>query len=100
MDSQLIDRDLRNCKPLPCSGQKEKKLRGPFRLSRVADYFQASEAHRYALMNELMFIKSSGERFRASIELVRALGGSWKHREKEKNAGIEKAVELFEGSAQ
>ncbi len=68
--------------------------------SGVADYFQASEAHRYALMNELMFIKSSGERFRASIELVRALGGSWKHREKEKNAGIEKAVELFEGSAQ
>lgn len=51
-------------------------------------------------MNELMFIKSSGERFRASIELVRALGGSWKHREKEKNAGIEKAVERFEGSAQ
>lgn len=71
-----------------------------FRPGRVADYFQASEAHRYALMNELMFIKSSGERFRASIELVRALGGSWKHREKEKNAGIEKAVELFEGSAQ
>lgn len=43
----------------------------------VADYFQAGEAHRYALMNKLALIKSRGDEFRAAVELVRAVGGSW-----------------------
>ena len=41
----------------------------------VADYFQASEAHRYALLNQLALIRSRGDEFRAVVELIRAIGG-------------------------
>lgn len=41
----------------------------------VADYFQASQAHRYALLAQLALIKSRGEEFRAAVELIRAVGG-------------------------
>lgn len=44
----------------------------------LVDYFAASEAHRYALMNELVCLRLKGERYRNSVSLIKALGGSWK----------------------
>ncbi len=44
----------------------------------AADYFAASEAQRYSLMAELSLIAAKGEQFKASIDLIRAVGGSWK----------------------
>lgn len=62
----------------------------------VADYFQASEAHRYALMNKLALIKSRGDEFRAAVELVRAVGGSWTPERPEESGVVEKAERAFE----
>lgn len=62
----------------------------------VADYFQASEAHRYALMNKLALIKSRGDEFRAAVELVRAVGGSWTPEKPEESGVLERAKRAFE----
>ncbi len=44
----------------------------------AVDYFAASQAHRYSLMNELALMEIRGERYRATVSLICALGGSWK----------------------
>lgn len=62
----------------------------------VADYFVASEAHRYALINELSLIGARGEEFRAAIELIRALGGSWKNKSTPTEKSKNNAVDFFE----
>lgn len=43
----------------------------------VVDYFSASQAHRFALINELECAKIRGERFRNCVDLIKALGGGW-----------------------
>jgi len=43
----------------------------------VADYFEVIDAERIALDNELQATQLQGQRFVASIQLVKALGGGW-----------------------
>ena len=43
----------------------------------VVDYFAASQAHRFALINELECAKIKGERFRNCVDLIKSLGGGW-----------------------
>lgn len=43
----------------------------------AADYFAASQAKRYALMNELAAVRINGEQYRARVDLIRALGRGW-----------------------
>ena len=62
----------------------------------AADYFQASQAHRYALMNRLALIKSRGDEFRAAVELVRSIGGTWRAGNSSPGNGSCKAAEIFE----
>jgi multidrug efflux system outer membrane protein len=43
----------------------------------VADYFEVIDAERIALANELQATQLQGQRFVASVQLVKALGGGW-----------------------
>jgi multidrug efflux system outer membrane protein len=43
----------------------------------VADYFEVIDAERIALDNELQAAQLQGQRFVASVQLVKALGGGW-----------------------
>jgi len=43
----------------------------------VADYFEVIDAQRIALDNELQATQLQGQRFVASVQLVKALGGGW-----------------------
>jgi outer membrane protein, multidrug efflux system len=43
----------------------------------VADYFEVIDAERIALENELQSAELQGQRFVASVQLIKALGGGW-----------------------
>jgi outer membrane protein, multidrug efflux system len=43
----------------------------------VADYFEVIDAERIALDNELQSAQVQGQRFVASVQLVKAIGGGW-----------------------
>jgi multidrug efflux system outer membrane protein len=43
----------------------------------VADYFEVIDAERIALANELQATQLQGQRFVASVQLIKALGGGW-----------------------
>jgi multidrug efflux system outer membrane protein len=43
----------------------------------VADYFEVIEAQRTALDDQLQATQLQGERYQASVQLVKALGGGW-----------------------
>lgn len=47
----------------------------------VVDYFSVSDAQRLALENERTQIQLRGDRFRACVQLISALGGGWNRNE-------------------
>ena len=67
----------------------------------VIDYFQRCQSHSAALEARLAAARALGDRYRAAVELVRALGGDWRKSAEggsDKRNVLERALNTFEKS--